>query len=126
MPNFSLHLWQAAATTAAETAGTETTGVWVWSGPAAPTTCRDTVTRVLTDMARLDTLLTRLTREGRRVAAFGLSEVYWLCRAYSSLANFPLVCGLDDAPENPEYARLAFPVRTPETFSTSGSRTCSS
>jgi hypothetical protein len=65
-------------------------------------------------MARLDDLLARLSRERRRVAAFGLSEVFWLCRAYSSLGDFPLAGGLDDEPEKPEYGRLGFPVRTPE------------
>ena len=50
----------------------------------------------------------------RRVAVFGLNEVYWLFRAYSTLGQFEVVCGLDDRPDNPEYRRLEFPVVVPE------------
>jgi hypothetical protein len=65
-------------------------------------------------MDRLDRTLERLAREGRRVAAFGLQEVYWLARCYSRLGEFPLALGLDDSPDRPEYARLPFPVVRPE------------
>lgn len=104
MPNFSLHLWQAS----------ELTGDFAWYGPPAHTTCAATARQVMADMSALDRLLVELAEQGRQVGVFGLNEVYWLARAYSTLGNFPLICGLDDAPERPEYARLEFPVLTPE------------
>jgi len=54
-----------------------------------------------------------LIKRRRRVAVFGLNEVYSLACAYSNLANFPVVCGLDDDPAKPEYAALDFPVLKP-------------
>jgi 2-polyprenyl-3-methyl-5-hydroxy-6-metoxy-1,4-benzoquinol methylase len=104
MPNFSLHLWQAS----------ELTDDFAWHGPAAHTTCAATARQVMADMSALDRLLAELADQGRRVGVFGLNEVYWLARAYSTLGDFPLICGLDDAPERPEYTRLEFPVLTPE------------
>jgi SAM-dependent methyltransferase len=104
MPNFSLHVWVAA----------EPDPAFEWAGPPAGTAAPDTARRILEDMARLDVLLARLEREGRPVAVFGLGEVYWLARAYSSLGGFRIVCGLDDAPDQPGYARLGFPVVRPE------------
>jgi 2-polyprenyl-3-methyl-5-hydroxy-6-metoxy-1,4-benzoquinol methylase len=104
MPNFSLHLWRAS----------DEASSFEWHGPAAETTCAATARQVMANMAGLDTLMSDLAQRRRRVAAFGLNEVYWLARAYSSLGDFPLVCGLDDAPDRPEYARLEFPVLTPE------------
>jgi 2-polyprenyl-3-methyl-5-hydroxy-6-metoxy-1,4-benzoquinol methylase len=105
MPNFSLHLWQVAQAVPP---------TWAWEGPRAATACSDTARCVASDMARLDHTLERLRRTGRSVAVFGLSEVYWLARCYSSLRSFPVVCGLDDAPDKPEYASLGFPVLRPE------------
>jgi hypothetical protein len=104
MPNFSLHVWHA----------TEAQAEFAWEGPPAVTTCHATVERILGAMTRLDDLLRRLAGERRRVAVFGLNEVYWLARCYSRLGEFPLACGLDDQPDKPEYARLGFPVMRPE------------
>ena len=59
-------------------------------------------------------LMSRLTKQQRRVALFGLNEVYWLACAYSDLGDFPVLCGLDDNPDKPEYAALDFPVLKPE------------
>ena len=55
-----------------------------------------------------------LAAQDRKVAIFGLNEVYWLARAYSMLNTFPVRCGLDDSPDKPEYAQLEFPVIRPE------------
>ncbi len=107
MPNFSLHLWRRLE---APVNGEDSE----WSGPKAVTTCAETAQRVLQDMARVDALLVRLLGEGRRVAVFGLREVYWLARCYSTVGDFPFVCGLDDEPDRPEYADLGFPVLRPE------------
>lgn len=104
MPNFSLHLWQKVAPEPEFT----------WAGRPGYTTCETTANEVMGDMRRLDTLLAKLSLEGKRVAVFGLNEVYWLARAYSTLGEFPLVCGLDDTPGKPEYAQLEFPVVAPE------------
>lgn len=104
MPNFAVHLWQKAPET----------GGWSWQGPAAYTCCADSARSVLSDMAHLDTTLATLAASGRRTAVLGLNEVYWLARAYSALGDFPIVCGLDDRPNQPQYARLGFPVVRPE------------
>ena len=109
MPNFSLHLWRREDT---PPVGAEAESAW--RGPRASTTCAETAHRVLRDMARVDALLVRFLREGRRVAVFGLREVYWLARCYSTVGDFPFVCGLDDEPDRPEYAALEFPVLRPE------------
>jgi SAM-dependent methyltransferase len=89
MPNFSIHLWEAVE---------DPLPAEPWPGPPAPTTCAETVTRILADLRRLDALLADRAARGRRVAVFGLNEVYALARAYSSLDRFPLVCGLVDGP----------------------------
>ena len=95
MPNFSLHLF----------CKTE---------PSDPpvvvdeTTCGESLRELTAAMRRLDDLLTRLA--GRRVAVFGLGEVYSIARAYSALDSFPLACGLLDGPPPP----VPFPVVPPE------------
>ena len=104
MPNFSLHVWQACAPP----------DDFSWIGPPAMTTCRATAAAVVADMQRLDALLARLAHERRRVAVFGLGEVYWLARSYSKLGDFPVVVGLDDDPNRPGLATLGFPVAVPE------------
>jgi SAM-dependent methyltransferase len=104
MPNFSLHLWQAI----------EQPNDFDWMGPPGYTTCPSTARKVITDMARLDETLAKLAAEQRRIAVFGLGEVYWLVRAYSKLGNFPIVCGMDDQPDKSEFLRLEFPVFIPE------------
>jgi hypothetical protein len=68
-------------------------------------------------MQRLDGLLDRLQRDDRRVAVFGLNEVYGLARTYSTLGTFPVCCGLVDEPQRAEYAGLGFPVVRPEEYS---------
>ena len=102
MPNFSLHLWQA----------TNVQSDFQWYGAPGYTTCAETVGATLEDIARLDRTLHDLRQS--QVAVFGLNEVYWLARAYTSLGDFPVVCGLDDTPDKPEYLRLGFPVVRPE------------
>jgi SAM-dependent methyltransferase len=104
MPNFSAHAWRAAE--AADDAG--------WSGPPAAVASAAAARSVLRDLARLDERLAGLAARQRAVAVFGLGEVYWIARAYSTLGEFPVVCGLDDAPDRSEYARLGFPVVRPE------------
>jgi 2-polyprenyl-3-methyl-5-hydroxy-6-metoxy-1,4-benzoquinol methylase len=105
MPNFSLHAWRAEDVEGACAA---------WQGPPAETTCARTVAGVMADMAALDATLRRLAAARRRVAAFGLHEVYALTRAYSGLGDFPLVCGFDDDPARLAHAGLAFPVVPPQ------------
>jgi len=103
MPNFSLHLWKRDS----DRAKCEH---WYRS----ETTCRQSAQSILGDMARLDELLERLKAERRRVAVFGLHEVFCLARAYSALGSSEIVCGLDDNPKKPEYASFTFPVMRPE------------
>jgi SAM-dependent methyltransferase len=105
MPNFSLHLWSA----------DEEQSNFSWKGRPGYTTCQMTARQVVADMKRLDETLEKLAEEKRRVAAFGLNEVYWLARGYSTLGDFHLTCGLDDTPDKPEYQMLEFPVVKPET-----------
>jgi SAM-dependent methyltransferase len=104
MPNFSLHLWETA----------QTMETFSWCGPPAPTACAEVARTIIADMQRLDATLKRLEHAGRRVAVFGLNEVFALARAYSQLGAAPIVCGLDDKPDNPAYAGLGFPVVAPE------------
>jgi 2-polyprenyl-3-methyl-5-hydroxy-6-metoxy-1,4-benzoquinol methylase len=106
MPNFSLHLWQA----------DESKSEFKWQGQPAQTTCAATGYRIVGDMERLNLLLASLAERKRRVAVFGLNEVYWLARAYSKLGDFPIVCGFDDNPDKAEYATLGFPVLAPENY----------
>lgn len=104
MPNFSLHLWNKA----------DLPESFEWMGRPAATTCQSTATRVRNDLARLDATLERLAEARKRVAVFGLNEVYWLAKAYSTLADFDIACGLEDRPDNPEFRRLGFPIVVPE------------
>jgi|GEM_PF-3515122 SAM-dependent methyltransferase len=110
MPNFSLHLWQA----------TEGAADAAWSGSRAETACAQIVSQVTTDMNRLNQTLDRLATAQRRVAVFGLNEVFALARAYSDLGGFPIVCGLDDRPDQPDLAKLGFPVVKPEACAAHG------
>jgi hypothetical protein len=103
MPNFSLHVFEASD----PDAGAASEGF-------RATTCEQTVREIIARMELLDGKLARYGAEGRRVAVFGLNEVYWLARAYSRLGTFPIACGFDDTPDKPEYARLGFPVVRPE------------
>jgi SAM-dependent methyltransferase len=102
MPNFSLHLLQA----------TEAPSDFQWYGVPGYTSCAETVSTTLADIARLNQTLHDLRQS--QVAVFGLNEVYWLARAYTALGDFPVICGLDDMPDKPEYLRLGFPVVRPE------------
>ena len=104
MPNFSVHLWEAL----------ESIEEFSWDGDPEVLRCESAVREVLADMESLEQTLKLLKREDRRVAAFGLGEAYWLLRTYSSLSEFPVVCGLDDMPDRPEYKDLGFPVMLPE------------
>jgi 2-polyprenyl-3-methyl-5-hydroxy-6-metoxy-1,4-benzoquinol methylase len=106
MPNFSLHLWQVDPARQPGPPG--------WDGAPAETTCGPMARTLLRDMDRLDATIADLSHAQRRIAAFGLNEVYWLARSYSALGTAPIVCGLDDRPDRPEHARLGFPVMTPE------------
>jgi 2-polyprenyl-3-methyl-5-hydroxy-6-metoxy-1,4-benzoquinol methylase len=104
MPNFSLHLWQAV----------ELGAEFVWEGRPGHTKCAAASCSIVADMKNLNALIASLTKRQRRVALFGLNEVYWLACAYSDLADFRVVCGLDDNPDKSEYAALEFPVLKPE------------
>lgn len=104
MPNFSLHVW-----------GTGEPLPFTWRGGPAPTRCAKAAAQVLQDMARLDALLGELGRDGRRVAAFGVHEVFALARAYSTLGTFALTCALDDEPER--RADIGCPIVRPEAAS---------
>jgi SAM-dependent methyltransferase len=101
MPNFSLHVWQAAERSNES-----------WQGAPAATLSAASAARVMADLARLDTFLDRCAREGRRLATFGLHEAFAIALAYSGLGGFPLVCGLDDEPD--KRGRFDFPVVRPE------------
>ena len=48
--------------------------------------------------------------EARRMAAFGLHEVFQIARCYTSLGDAPLRCGLVDDPGRPEYRAYGLPV----------------
>jgi SAM-dependent methyltransferase len=100
MPNFSAHLFQAE----------DVKGDPVWCGP--PAAGCERAAEVSADLARLDVTLSQLG--DRRVAVFGLNEVYALARAYSALGRFPIHCGLADRPDDPIHGRHPFPVVAPE------------
>jgi SAM-dependent methyltransferase len=104
MPNFSVHLLEVAGSP----------GPFSWPGPPATTTCAPTLDQLVADMARLDATLDRLRGEGRRIAVFGISEVYAMARAYSRLGETTLVAGLEDGGPKPHHASLPFPVVLPE------------
>lgn len=104
MPNFSLHLWQLS----------EQPDSFNWIGPQGYTTCLSTANNIVADMTRLNETLVNLAAKRQRVAVFGPGEVYWLAHTYSTLGDFPIVCGLDDRPDNPEFSGLKFPVLVPE------------
>lgn len=101
MPNFSAHLFQAA----------DADADMPWSGPPVAG-CERFAADVSADLLRLDGTLSRLG--DRRVAVFGLNEVYALARAYSTLGQFPIHCGLADRPDDPIHGRHPFPVVAPE------------
>src|SRR5258708_3097043 len=105
MPNFSLHLWQAIEPSQDE---------FIWNGPPGYTTCSETAQSVLNDMTRLNRQLEQWGAQGRKVAVFGLNEVYWLARSYSVLGEFPIQFGLDDSPDKPEYSQFGFQIIKPE------------
>ena len=107
MPNFSLHVWQPAEPSDG-----------AWQGAPATTRSAASATQVMADMARLDSLLERCAHDGRRLAAFGVHEVFAVARAYSGLGAFPIVCGLDDEPE--QRGRPGFPIVRPEDAHTLG------
>ncbi len=104
MPNFSLHVFQTASIP----------NDFQWQGPPSTTACRATVQRLREDFSRLDDTLRDLSSGSARVATFGLQEAFWVARTYSSLFDFPLVCGLEDQPRMAEYADIGFPVCTPD------------
>jgi hypothetical protein len=91
MPNFSLHLFVADG---------EIEHDRPWYGPPSRTRCRESVATTTRSLAELDRTLSRLRAEERRVAVFSLGEVFALASAYSTLGEFPFVCGLEDDPED--------------------------
>jgi SAM-dependent methyltransferase len=103
MPNFSRHLWHCTPDAREPRFASP---VRTAAGKAAEST--------MASMAVLDSTLERLRGENRRVATFGLQEVYALARAYSAIDMFPLVCGLDDQPARHVARELSFPVVRPE------------
>jgi len=104
IPTFSVHLWEA----------TKPEGPFTWIGPPGYTACVSSISAILGDLRRLDETLATLQTRQRSVAVFGLNEFFALARAYSRLGDFPIACGLDDAPQRPELARWGFPVVVPE------------
>jgi SAM-dependent methyltransferase len=104
MPNFSLHVWRAVSAPSR----------WSWNGRPAPSHAKAAALQTRAAMRRLDDRLACLSRDGRRVGAFGVREVYELARAYSDIAAFPIVCGLDDDPQRVAGRGLPFPVVRPE------------
>jgi SAM-dependent methyltransferase len=104
MPNFSLHVWR----TRPARPG------WSWQAPPAASHAKTAAVQTIAAMRRLDKTLAELARGGRRVAAFGVREVYSLARAYSGIGTFPIVCGLDDNPGQAAGRGLTFPVVRPE------------
>lgn len=122
MPNFSLHLLEADGAVAdvgmvdegrtVSAARNDSTSVW--PGPADSGLCDASARAVAADLRRLDDRLTEWRRHERRIGVFGLFEAFALARAYSSLGDTAIACGLDDQPDRPEYATLGFPVCRPE------------
>jgi SAM-dependent methyltransferase len=112
MPNFSGHLLAAGAAGA----------VAAWQGPAATTSCAETLRTVSADLARAVQTAQALAATGARFGVFGLHEVFALVRAYSSLGELGIALGLADDAENPDYAALGFPILRPEDATTSGVR----
>jgi hypothetical protein len=104
MPNFSLHVWRAGATRPD----------WSWQAPPAPSRAKAAAVQTMAAMKRLDQTLDALAGQSRRVGVFGVREVYQLAHAYSKIAAFPIVCGLDDDPERAACLELPFPVVRPE------------
>ena len=104
MPNFSLHVWRASAAPVN----------WSWQAPPAASHVGAAALQTLAAMKRLEETLAGLNRDGRRVAAFGVREVFSLARAYADIATFPFVCGLDDEPRQATGRGLPFPVVRPE------------
>ena len=101
MPNFSLHVWRAAESLEHG-----------WEEPPASSLSAASAAAVMADMARLNAWLEQSTGESRRIAAFGVHEVFAVTRAYSDLGNFPIVCGLDDEPDR--RGEHPFPIVRPE------------
>jgi len=110
MPNFSIHVLRAGSPLPA----------WSWQGPPASSHAHTAAVRTIAAMTRLDETLARLVGAGRRVAAFGVREVYSLARAYSGIDTCPLVCGLDDDPQRLAGRGLPFPIVRPEEAHTFG------
>lgn len=109
MPNFSLHIWQAAGVDP----------VFSWQGGAVKSLAPAAAAETFQNMRTLDDKLTQ-TSENETLAVFGVSEVYWLTQAYSTLSNFPVAFGLDDHPERHNPGRFAFPIITPEAAASEG------
>lgn len=105
MPNFSVHLFKKVK---------KFNKKFKWIGPPGYTMCKKIVYNIVNDIARLNSLLEKLALKNRRVAVFGLQEVYWLLRAYSALDKYQIICGLDDNPNNPDFKKLEFPIIIPE------------
>ena len=104
MPNFSLHVWRR------ETERHE----FAWVGPAIETCTAASAHRFDADVQAVNTLLHDLVSAERRIAVFGLSEVYALFRAYSHIGDVHLTCGMADTPPDRSLGPLPFPVVPPE------------
>lgn len=109
MPNFSLHVWR--ATESGRPARVSVKPVGARSVAA-------TIAALEHDCRTLDAHLAEARAQGRRIAAFGLDEVFQIARCYTSLGDAPLSCGLVDDPGRPEYREYGLPVLTPEELST--------
>jgi SAM-dependent methyltransferase len=105
MPNFSIHVFRAAAPRSRS---------WAWSGTPARTTCAATARQVTSDMTAIDGLIGRIAHAGQPLGVFGVFEVFALTRAYSTLGSAAIACGLDDDPGSAGPGQYAFPVVAPE------------
>ncbi len=100
MPNFSMHVWRLDEAREAPP---------IWDGR---TRCREAIDHYEAYFRRVDALVDAVAADpGRRLAVFGLNEVFALLMAYTGLGETEIVCGLSDVePPRP----VDFPVVKPE------------
>jgi SAM-dependent methyltransferase len=103
MTNFSLHVWRVEGPAAG----------WEWAGPQERTTVAESLDGLAAAFTRCDERLELWERGGRTAGVFGLSEVFDLARAYTTLGEADIRGGLHDAPER-VAGRFPFPVVRPE------------
>ncbi|MBC7544389.1 MAG: class I SAM-dependent methyltransferase [Candidatus Sericytochromatia bacterium] len=104
VPSYSLHLLLAE----------DVPQTYEWPGPPQRSRCVASFQQIESDLTKLGRTLTRLVQGERRVAVFGVREFFAVANAYSRLAAFPIVCGLDDYPEHVADKIYPFPIVRPE------------